>query len=132
MHRSAPVGRGLTGRSLGRSLRANAMRVRRGRRMAGTSLVATPSARVLASLSLHLKNKIFLGKKLGRSALSYTKNYKDGAMPRLLRAVLQNQITGAGVVRARLPHNYACLRQNLVRANFAASKNKNNVSKSGF
>jgi len=31
---------------------------------------------------------------------------------------------GAGVVRARPPHNYAWRWQNLVRANFAASKNK--------
>jgi len=45
-------------------------------------------------------------------------------MPRLLRLVLQSKSMGAGVVRARPPHNYPWLRQNLVRANFAASKNK--------
>jgi len=40
---------------------------------------------------------------------------------------------GAGVVRARPPHNYLWLRQNLVRANFAASKNrKENFRGSGM
>jgi len=38
--------------------------------------------------------------------------------PLAVRASKQKH--GAGVVRARPPHNYAWLRQNLVRANFAA------------
>jgi hypothetical protein len=41
------------------------------------------------------KNKNFFRKEqLGRSALIYAKNYKDGAMPRLLRAEPQSKSMG--------------------------------------
>jgi hypothetical protein len=76
-------------RSLGRSLRAFAMRVRRG------------------------------------SPLYNNKKIQDRGMPRLLRAVLQSKSMGAGVVRARPPHNYAWRRQNLVPEKFSAPTNKN-------
>jgi hypothetical protein len=103
MHRAlggAPVSRvlplSLRGRrlrwaaALAGCLRAFAVRVRRGLPLYNKKKIHGRGMRPRFSQLLHLKNKFFLGKKLVRSALSYAKNYKDGAMPRLLRAELES------------------------------------------
>jgi len=51
------------------------MRVRRGSPLYNNKKIYGRGVRPRLKLSLHLKNKIFLGKRLGRSALSYAKDY---------------------------------------------------------
>jgi len=70
------------------------------------------------------KSTLFVRTVVRLVPVPHQKNLLDGTMPSLSRITLENDPLGAGVVRARPPHNYAWLRQNLVRANFAASKNK--------
>jgi len=71
MHRAlggAPVAR-VQRRSLGRSLRANAMRVRRGSPLYRKKKIYGRGVRPRYSQLLYIKTKIFLGKNgLGRSA----------------------------------------------------------------
>ena len=79
-------------RSLGRSLRGNAVRVRRVRRST-TIKKSTVAACVLASLSLHLKNKFFR-KEARPLPLHEQKKARGRGMPRLLRSGLQNKSMG--------------------------------------
>ena len=60
VHRAPSLGLGVTWRSLGRSLRANAMRVRRGLASGKAKLKnSVPAAASSLQPELHLKNKIF-------------------------------------------------------------------------
>ena len=117
MHRAlggAPVSREHW-RSLGRSLRANAKRVRRscGLRRVGAAQATASSPDTL----LQAKTKFFLGVRPHPAFYALKAPTGRDAAPLPVNTLKQKH--GAGVVRARPPHNYRCLRQNLVRANFA-------------
>jgi len=103
VHRSAPVGRGLTGRSLGRSLRANAMCVRRGSPLYNKRKY-TVAACVLATTTKPLKTKIFIGKnKLVRSALSYAKTTRTALCPASCWQCLKTDCLGGARPPPRAP-----------------------------
>ena len=68
-------------RSLGRSLRANAVRVRRGSPLYNNKKIYGRGVRPRFSQCNTLKTKIFLGKRLGRSALIKLKTTRMALCP---------------------------------------------------
>ncbi len=78
-------------RSLGRSLRANVNACAAWLAALRQKKIKCRGVRPRFSFFYTLKTKFFR-KELGRSALGYAKNYRDGAMPRLLASVRQRTV----------------------------------------
>ncbi|MDD2679498.1 MAG: hypothetical protein PHO03_01670 [Candidatus Omnitrophica bacterium] len=77
-------------RSLGRSLRANAMRVRRGSPLYNNKKIQGRGVRPRFSSPYTLKTKIFLGKKSSSAPAFNRETLARGGLPRLSRSRLQN------------------------------------------
>jgi hypothetical protein len=91
-------------RSLGRSLLANAVRVRRGSPLQQEK---NSHSRRASSLQFYLTLKTnFLGKKLGRYAAINRLKTKRCVMPRLLRSVRQNKSMGRAWCGHARPNDY--------------------------